>query len=173
MGNDLVNAMGKYRNSVKDDFKVMYRELDKRVALLDEADPEKLVFFPNKNLMDVMARTDAFRVYLQNPDFETLMILPVVTSVEWHEIASIIVKHSLPTAERGEIPGYFIWLFTDFHLIGCFEIDEAAANLIMLYAAPLNSYDQTQDKEVLADVISEALFELDNEYEDARKVFYP
>lgn len=161
--------MAKLRNSVKDDFKAIYRELDRRMALLDS---KKIVAFPNKHL-DEMTRADKFRVYMQNPAFETVMILPVVTSAQWDEITSIIVKHSAPAAEHGNKPGFLLWLFTDFHLIGYFEIDSAAANLIMLSAAPLNSYDQTQDKEILDDVISEALIELDNEYKDARKVFYP
>ena len=165
-----VKDMAKLRNSVKDDFKALYRELDRRVALLDSG---KLVAFPDKHLMDRMTQADEFRVYMQNSDFETLMILPVVTSAEWDKIASIIVEHSVPAAERGNKPGFLLWLFTDFHLVGYFEIDSAAANLIMLYAAPLNSFDHIQDKEVLDDVISEALFELDNEYKDARKVFYP
>ena len=165
--------MSEFRHSIKDDFKAMHRELNKKVALLKEAVPDKLVLFPNEYLLDVIDKADEFRVYMFNPDFEPIMILPALTHAGWDKIASMIFEYSLPTAERGGTPGFLIWLFTDYHLIGCFEIDSDAANSILLFAAPWNSCDHNQDKEILADVTLEALAELDSEYEVAEKVLYP
>lgn len=68
-------------------------------------------------------------------------------------------------------PRYILYIvFTGHRLVGCYEIDSTTACLISLYSAHLNSYDHTQDKEILDVVMLEALTELDAENMFEKKV---
>ncbi|MFA6290195.1 MAG: hypothetical protein WC637_00360 [Victivallales bacterium] len=172
-------------DSIKDDFKAIHNEMMNLVAIATTGDPDKLIEFPKKKLIDTFCEAAEFRLYMLNADNNPVMILPKVNNKEMEAIITIAqVYSSLSDEDRAQgiknLAGsmkriaekiengvitltdiFQIWLFTGRHLVGCYEIDATTACLLALSSAHLNSYDHIRDEDYVNGLIDEAVDELD------------